>query len=214
MGFWKKAAISSVAVTAATILGGPIGTLGALGVLGAGAAAGAAAGAGAVSGGVITAAILSNLSKKRAEKERQIGREEGAAEAATRIEKMETIIEGMAASMQEANEHYQFIIALTAVGMAAMEVVGQVSYEATQDIEEYISGISADALPRKVRQRVEELKEYPPTMQEAIYEVRKLPNIKPDKFKNVILLALNENGGKPRSSAGRRFLAEWNEAFA
>ena len=216
MGFWTKFGITVGGIAAAALAIPTGGTsVAAFAVaattVGAGTAAATAAGA-AVVGAAAGGAVGHIIDKKKKKEAYQQGKEEATAAAEGRIKKMEEHIKWLYDSMQQANEHYQLTIALVAAGMAASKSVGKNSAEDKTNIEEFVAGISGAALPDKVRQTIEKYKNNPPSMRDAITEVRKVKSVTYDHFKEVILLALGDENGS--TETGKEFLDEWNKAIA
>ena len=216
MGFWTKFGIAVGGIAAATLAiptGGTSVAAFAAAATTVGASTAVAAAAGAAVAGVAAGGAVGHIIDKKKKKEAyQQGKEEATAAAAGRIKKMEEHIKSLYDSMQQVNEHYQLTIALVAVGMAAAKSVGKNSAEDKANIEEFVAGISGAALPDKVRQTIEKYKTNPPSMHDAITEVRKVKSVTYDHFKEVILLALGDENGS--TEAGKEFLDEWNKAIA
>ena len=215
MGFWMNVGIV-LGGAAAAVLAIPTGgaSVAAFGAAAAATGAATAAGmAGAAAAGAATGAAIGHMiDKKKEEEAYQRGKEEATAKATIRVQKMEKLVQSMYDSMQQANEHYQFTIALVAVGMAAAHAIGKDSSEEKSNIEEFVTGISGAKLPENVRDAINKYKQNPPSMHEAIAEVRKVKSVAPVHFEEVILLALDDEAGE--SPAGKKFLAEWNKEFA
>ena len=219
MSDWKKIGMI-VGGIAAVALAGPTGglSLGAAAALAAttGVASTAAGVAGAAAAGAAVGAAAGHMvdkkNKKKEEEAYQRGRQEATAELAVRLQKMKEQIDTLSSATQRANEHYRFTIALFATGMAAANAVGKNSSEDKDNLLEFIAGLSANELPDKVKAVIENYKQNPPTIKEAIAEIRKLQTIAPSEFRNVILLVFDDEGGE--TPAGKLFLEEWDKVFA
>lgn len=217
MSDWEKIGLI-VGGIAAVALAGPTGglSLGAAAVLGAatGVASTAAGVAGAAGAAVGAAAghMVDKKNKKKEEEAYQRGRQEATAELAVRFQKMKEQIDTLSSATQRANEHYRFTIALFATGMAAASAVGKNSAEDKDNLLEFVAGVSANNLPDKVKAVLENYRLHPPTIKEAIAEIRKLQTIAPSEFRDVILLVLGDEAGE--TPAGKQFLEEWDGEFA
>lgn len=181
-----------------------------IGIIIGGLSSGPAGISGAVAGGA-AGRVFDKIIEKEKTEAYQKGREDEKAENAVRIQRMREMIERANQSMQSANEHYQLTIALIAVGMAAANAVGKDSSEDKANIAEFVVGISAVGLPDKVKAVVDNYKRNPPTMHKACEEARKLQTVDRSLFREVILLALDEEAKTP---AGKKILDEWDQEFA
>ena len=183
MGFWKI-----VGCAAAYAVGGPI------------------------IGTAVTGAVIIKDAKDKA---RQEGRRQGVSEAhaedAIKMKKMEDAMARVSNSMKEANEHYQLIIALTAIGMATAKADGVVSPSEVCDMDEYIAGISKSALPQNVKDKILYYRSNPPSFSEAVAEVKKLPRYNPQDFRDLIEIIAASDGRV--TAAERNLLAKWDAEF-
>lgn len=181
---------------------------------GAGIAGGVAA---SVAGGVTGVAIggVSGyvLGKKKEEKAYEKGQEDATAKQVARIQKLEKVYKQMQDSLENAQDHYQVVIALDAVGIAAIHAIGKDSAEDQNSIEELVAGVSKANMPDKVKKIFEKYKKNPPSIHEAIMEVKKVKAVAPEQFKEMIQLAFSfdEAGESP---AAKKFIEDWNREFA
>ena len=182
MGFWK-----CVGCVAAYAVGGPL------------------------VGTVVTGTVVASSIKKGKEEARREGARQAYAEDAIKIKKMEDAMMRVNNSIKEANEHYQLIIALTAIGMATANADGYVSSLEINDMDEFIAGISKTALPQQVKDKILYFRSNPPTFSEAISEVKKLPKFNPKDFRDVIEIVSASDGQV--SAEEQHFLAQWDAEF-
>ena len=166
MGFWK-----CVGCVAAYALGGPI-----------------------IGTAVTAAVVTSSVKNSEAEDARREGAKEAHAEDALKMQKMQDAMNRISDSVKEANEHYQYIVALTAVGLATANADGEVSQIEIEEMDEFISGVSKSALPSTVKGKITRMRNNPPSFEKAIKEVKKLSAYNPDDFRTVIeLVAASDN---------------------
>ena len=182
MGFWK-----CVGCVAAFAVGGPI------------------------IGTAVTGAVVASSIKKGKEEAKRAGALEAHAEDAIKIKKMEDAMMRINNSLQEANEHYQLIIALSAIGMATANADGVVSQSEINDMDEFIAGISKTGLPESVKRKLLAMRANPPSFTEAVQEVKKLSSYNPADFRDVIEVVSASDGYI--SSEERKFLQQWDAEF-
>ena len=139
MGFWK-----CVGCVAAYAIGGPI-----------------------IGTAVTAAVVTSSVKNKEAETARREGAKEAHAEDAIKMQKMRAAMDRINDSVKEANEHYQYIVALTAIGMATASADGEVSSVEVEEMDEFISGVSKSALPSVVKGKITRMRNNPPTFEKA-----------------------------------------------
>ena len=182
MGFWK-----CVGCVAAFAVGGPL------------------------VGTVVTGAVIASSVKKGKEEARREGALAAHAEDAAKMKKMEDAMMRINNSLHEANDHYQLIIALSAIGMATANADGVVSQSEIDDMDEFISGISKTGLPEAVKSKLLAMRNNPPSFAQAVQEVKKLPHYNPADFRDVIELVSASDGCI--SSEERKLLQQWEAEF-
>lgn len=119
-------------------------------------------------------------------------------------------IESYRESLKDVEAHYQLIIALTAVGMAAAKADGVVAECETGELDEYISGVAATKLPAKVKARIKYLHNHPPTFEKAMNEVVKLGDdgFPYKAFRTLIVDVINADGVVDKNEMD--FLNKWD----
>ena len=179
---------------------------------GAGIAGGVAASVAGVTGVAIGGVSGYVLGKKKEEKAYEKGQEDATAKQVARIQKLEKVYKQMQDSLENAQDHYQVVIALDAVGIAAIHAIGKDSAEDQNSIEELVAGVSKASMPDKVKKIFEKYKKNPPSIHEAIMEVKKVKAVAPEQFKEMIQLAFSfdEAGESP---AAKKFIEDWNREF-
>lgn len=135
--------------------------------------------------------------------------EEQAAKDAIDIKKMQELLERQARSMQEANNHYQLIIAKTAVGSLAMKEAGNYTEENMKEFMQYVSGVATSLFPDKVKAKISQLKDNPPTFEQAVAEVKRLPDsVARESFiEDIKMAGSNDDGVWPESI--NRLIERW-----
>ena len=185
MGIGKMlglAALGVGAVAAAPFTGGGS-------ILGAATLAGSLGTAGAVAGAVGAGAIGATagkiLSDKEEEEEERKKRE--VAEAKLKAEKATDIAKAH-------EEHTNYILALSALGISMANADGEISDEELNELEEFVGGLSAEKYPPHIVEQIENMVENPPTFNEAL---EYLNRVEIDNFKPIrdILVVIMEADG-------------------
>ena len=134
-----------------------------------------------------------------------------AAEVKEKLEKVAEILERYRESLKDVEAHYQLVIALTAIGMAAASADGSIDACETEELDEYISGVASAKLPAKVKARILYLHNHPPTFEEAFAEVGKLSKegLPLDAFRQLIVGVIEADG---KVEEGEKiFLKKWDD---
>ena len=149
-------------------------------------------------------ALYKKWLKKRIEEERQKAKEEQKGIDAEKLKKQEELIKKQGQSMIEANEHYQLIVVKTAVGMLAMQTAGKLTGENLTEFMEYIAGVTASYLPDKVKATIKGYQDNPPSFEQVVAEVNKLPSTVPrESFIEDIKMAGGDDDGNYPESIGQ-----------
>lgn len=115
-------------------------------------------------------------------------------------------------SLKEPEAHYQLIIALNAIGMAAAAADGRVDECEVKDLDEYISGVAASHLPSKIKARITYLHNHPPSFEKAFSEVQKLEKMEAtvpwDTFRQLVLDIIESDGKVTKEE--KAFLSIWD----
>ena len=184
MGFFKYlgyglggAALGVAAVAAAPFTGGGsllgAATL-ATSLAGAGTIA-SAAGIAAVAGG--TGAYLAKRSEDEDEEtERQLS------EFRLKVEKYEEGFKIALERFQSDKEYFDYIIAITALGLSIANVDGEISEEEIQEIEEFIGGIASSNYPEHVKSTIAKIYNNIPNFNTAMTYLEK---INPSNYANI-----------------------------
>lgn len=137
--------------------------------------------------------------------------EQRAEEAEKSLREAADTIERYRESLKDVESHYQLVIALTAIGMAAANADGHVDESETSEMDEYISGIAASKLPSKVKARIQYLHNHPPTFEKAAAEIAKLDKkgLPIAVFRQLIIDVVNADGVVEESE--KAFLQKWDD---
>ncbi|MNN65855.1 hypothetical protein D3C81_1813890 [compost metagenome] len=110
-------------------------------------------------------------------------------------------------SLKAAGEHFNAIIALNAVAVATAQCDGDITPSERANIELFINGLSADAIPEAVKAKIESLYQQPPTVKEA-FELAKKSGMSLSIFDEIINLVVHSDDAvHPQEAA---FMQAWN----
>ena len=154
-------------------------------------------------------ALYKTWLNKKIEEERQKAKEEQKAADAEKLKKQEELIKKQVQSMLEANEHYQFIVVKTGVGMLAMQTAGKLTGENLKEFIEYNAGVTASFLPDKVKATIKGYQDNPPSFEQVAAEVKKLPpTVDRESFIEDIKMAGSDADGNYPESI-RQLVERW-----
>lgn len=192
MGFGKilgLAALGVAAVAAAPFTGG--GSL-----FGAATLAGSLAGAGAIAAagtaGAVGAGVGYALSRKE-EEEEQV-KNEKIAELRKKAEKFEEDFKRAISQFQGDKEYFNFIIASTALGMAIANADGEISNDELIEINEFVGGIASSNYPQHIVYTITQLKDNPPSFNEAMKYLEKVNISNYESIRSLIELVIEADG--------------------
>lgn len=140
--------------------------------------------------------------------------EQRTAEVEKCLQEAASAVERYRESLKDVESHYQLIIALTAIGLAAAKADGEVDERETSELDEYISGVAASKLPAKVKARIQYLHNHPPTFEKAAEEIMKLEKdgLPVDVFRQLIVDVINADGVVMETETA--FLRKWDAMVA
>ncbi|AFL68364.1 TerB family tellurite resistance protein [Sulfurospirillum barnesii] len=121
----------------------------------------AATGAAAVAGG--TGAYLAKKDDDDDEK-----KDEKISELALRANKLETGLKKAFQSFEGDKEYFNFIVGMTALGLAMANVDGEISAEEREEIDEFVGGIANSHYPQHVKDSIQQLNENIPNLMTAM----------------------------------------------
>jgi uncharacterized membrane protein YebE (DUF533 family) len=187
------AAIGVGAIAAAPFTGGGslVGGASLLGSL-----AGVGTIAAAVGAGVAGAVVAANLDGD--EEARKAGFDDGVKHV-----KAEKAMD----SLKAAGAHFNAIVALNAVAVATAQCDGDITPDERANIELFINGLAAGAIPEAIKAKIESLYQQPPTVTEA-FELAKKSGMSLSIFDEIInLVVFSDDTVHPREAA---FMQAWN----
>ena len=111
---------------------------------------------------------------------------------------------------QTAGNQDQLILAFTALGMATAYADGDASEEEILEIDEFIFNLTQELTPA-LREKIILLRKNPPSFEEALVEVRKLPATYLPDFRSMIVAIINSDGSVHEKE--KNFLARWDALF-
>lgn len=127
-----------------------------------------------------------NISKGRRE-----GESTTAAKYSMELEKITNALEEASKklnNLEDTEEFFKLIIALTAVGLATASADGLITSDELMNLDEFVTGIAHSNLPPHVRDTITKLKENPPNFRTALQYVYQLKNVDKELFEAVIVV--------------------------
>lgn len=197
MGFWKvlAGAATGVAAVVALPIAGPVGAITAVGA--------AVAGTTGAAGGALADAF--DNSEERAEKR---GREKAAAEYNAKLTKIKEEFEKWA---KDWHRYGNRAVAMIAVGLACANCDGEIHEDELTEINEFVLGINQSNLPTAVKEKIENLRQKPPSLKTA-HELAKKAQVNFDLLDDVVHVVMQADGRvHPKE---RAFLAAWQKLCA
>ena len=141
-------------------------------------------GAGTIAAAAGTAAVAGGagayMARKENEEDEKLNQE--LAEQKLRADKLEEGIKKALITFQGDREYFNYIIGLTAIGLAMANVDGEITPEETRELEEFIGGIANSNYPPYVKQAINDLYENVPNLMTAMKFISK---INPDNYETI-----------------------------
>ena len=173
------------AVAAAPFTGG--GSL-----FGAATLAGSLMGAGTIAAAAGTAAVAGGagayMARKENEEDEKLNQE--LAEQKIRADKLEEGIKKALNTFQGDREYFNYIIGLTAIGLAMANVDGEIAPEEARELEEFIGGIANSNYPPYVKQAIDDLYENVPNLMTAMKYISKINPKNYETIRDLIKLVM------------------------
>jgi len=166
------AALGVAAVAAAPFTGGGS-------IIGVTTLAGSLAGAEALAVGAAVAGGAAGVALNRKEEEERKEREKEIAKLSKKAKNFEEIA-------KEHKNHTEYIIALSALGIAIANADGEISDEEMEQLNEYIGGLASRKYPQHIIEKIEEFKNEPPSFNDAIKYLEKVNETDFDLIRNVL----------------------------
>lgn len=163
-------------------------------ILGAATLAGSLAGAGAVAAG--TAAVAGGTGAFLAKKENE-NNEEKDTKLAALNQKAQKVEEGLVQLKEKFHgdkEYFNYIIGISAIGMAMAYADGEISGDEKAEMEEFIGGIASSYLPDHIKQAINHLYTQKPDFQTAMTYLQKIDPVHYSDIRNLLeLIMLADN---------------------
>ncbi len=173
------------AVAAAPFTGG--GSL-----FGAATLAGSLMGAGTIAAAAGTAAAVGGagayVARKENEEDEKVNQE--LAEQKLRADKLEEGIKKALITFQGDREYFNYIIGLTAIGLAMANVDGEIAPEEARELEQFIGGIANSNYPPYVKQAIDDLYENVPNLMTAMKYISKINPKNHETIRDLIKLVM------------------------
>lgn len=173
------------AVAAAPFTGG--GSL-----FGAATLAGSLMGAGTIAAAAGTAAVAGGagayMARKENEEDEKLNQE--LAEQKLRADKLEEGIKKALSTFQGDREYFNYIIGLTAIGLAMANADGEIAPEERRELEEFIGGIANSNYPPYVKQAINDLYENVPNLMTAMKYISKINPKNHETIRDLIKLVM------------------------
>ncbi|EDZ62137.1 hypothetical protein SMGD1_0270 [Sulfurimonas gotlandica GD1] len=190
MGFGKilgLAALGVGAVAAAPFTGG--GSLFGAATLGA-----SLAGAGAIATGAGVAGAAAGAAWSRKDDENEQKKDEEISSLNKKAEKFQQAFEDAVNEFKGDKEYFNYIIACSAVGIAAANSDGEIVKEEIDEINEFVGGISNANYPKHVVEAIAKLIDNPPTLNEAISYMKHVQKSNHESIRDLIELVIEADG--------------------
>lgn len=141
-------------------------------------------GAGTIAAAAGTAAVAGGagayMARKENEEDEKLNQE--LAEQKLRADKLEEGIKKALITFQGDKEYFNYIIGLTAIGLAMANADGEIAPEEARELEEFIGGIAKSNYPSYVKQAINDLYENVPNLMTAMKFISK---INPDNYETI-----------------------------
>ena len=183
MGIGKMlgfAALGVAAVAAAPFTGGGS-------VAGAATLAASLAGAEAVAAGAAVAGAAAGAYASRKEEEEEERKQKEIAKANKKAQKATKIA-------KDHEEHTNYILALSALGISMANADGEISEEEREELDEYVGGLAAEKYPEHIVEQINDMINNPPTFNEALAYIEKVEVDNFNKIRNVLIAVMEADG--------------------
>ena len=91
-----------------------------------------------------------------------------------KVQKLYDTVQEVVKKLEDDKAFFNYIIALSAVGIAVANVDGKISKEEELEINEFIGGIASSYYPDFVKKSIQNIKDNPPTFNEALVHLEKV----------------------------------------
>ena len=147
------------------------------------AVAGAAAAGGAIGGAVGMASA-----KKEEEKDEEISK------LKKKADKLEKALKEALNRFQGDKEYFNYIIAMTAMGVSMANSDGEISSKEIEEMEEFIGGIASSNYPKHIKSEIAKLYKNPPTFNTALEYLKKVNHSNYESIKEMLEIIMEADG--------------------
>ncbi|WP_323585991.1 TerB family tellurite resistance protein [Aliarcobacter butzleri] len=149
-------------------------------------------GAGTIAAAAGTAAVAGGagayMARKENEEDEKLNQE--LAEQKLRADKLEEGIKKALITFQGDREYFNYIIGLTAIGLAMANADGEIAPEERRELEEFIGGIANSNYPSYVKQAINDLYENVPNLMTAMKFISKINPKNYETIRDLIKLVM------------------------
>ena len=149
-------------------------------------------GAGTIAAAAGTAAVAGGagayMARKENEEDEKLNQE--LAEQKLRADKLEEGIKKALSTFQGDREYFNYIIGLTAIGLAMANADGEITPEERRELEEFIGGIANSNYPPYVKQAINDLYENVPNLMTAMKYISKINPKNHETIRDLIKLVM------------------------
>jgi hypothetical protein len=103
-----------------------------------------------------------------------------------KVQKLYDTVQEVVKKLEDDKAFFNYIIALSAVGIAVANVDGEISKEEELEINEFIGGIASSYYPDFVKKSIQNIKDNPPTFNEALVHLEKVDISSFESIRNLI----------------------------
>lgn len=167
-----------------------------------------AVGVGLVGG--ITGAVIADTEEEEKKAIHDKGKSEGMAIAQQRIAALEKKLSSALQQLKSTDELFNAIIALEAVGVACAACDDDFSDAEKEEIGEFVRGMMAQTIPERVKAKIQDIYDNPPTVQEA-FTLAENSGLEMAMFEEVIQFVMEIDGIKPEEKV---FVRAWSQLEA
>lgn len=163
--------------------------------------------AGVVGGGVAGAMASKNAEKEGHEEGHEKGYQQGKAENNVEIAKLKKKFQNYNSNIKSTKNYFEQLIAMESIAVACLEYFKVNTKNKQEEISDLLHSIGADTLPQEIKNKINNIYNNPPTIQEAL-TLAKNTNLDREICKNIIILTADIY-----NINSRRLLIEWEENY-
>lgn len=103
-----------------------------------------------------------------------------------KVQKLYSTVQEVVKKLETDKAFFNYIITLSAIGIAVANADGEISNEEQLEIDEFIGGISSSYYPDFVKETIQKIKENPPTFTESLIYLERLDVSSFESVRNLI----------------------------